>query len=45
MNAEDLRAIPVLHPLGDEQLEALARPMMKNGYGQYLARMLKERVY
>ena len=28
-----------------EQLEALAQPMMKNGYGQYLARMLRERVY
>ena len=29
----------------DAQLEALAKPMMKNGYGQYLARMLKEQVY
>jgi len=27
------------------QLEALARPMLKNGYGQYLARLLKGQVY
>lgn len=28
-----------------EQLEALARPMMKNGYGQYLMRLLHDKVY
>ena len=28
-----------------EQLEALAKPMMKNGYGQYLARILRDTVY
>ncbi len=28
-----------------EQLQRLAQPMLKNGYGQYLARLLKERVY
>lgn len=28
-----------------EQLQALAQPMLKNGYGQYLARLLKDRVY
>jgi glucose-1-phosphate thymidylyltransferase len=28
-----------------EQLQKLAQPMMKNGYGQYLARLLRERVY
>jgi glucose-1-phosphate thymidylyltransferase len=28
-----------------EQLEALARPMMKSGYGQYLLKMLNDRVY
>lgn len=27
------------------QLEALARPMVKNGYGQYLLRLLDERVF
>ena len=27
------------------QLEALARPLSKNGYGQYLLRVLKEKVY
>jgi glucose-1-phosphate thymidylyltransferase len=27
------------------QLEALAQPMLKNGYGQYLMRLLRERVY
>ncbi|MEP7300817.1 MAG: glucose-1-phosphate thymidylyltransferase RfbA [Caldimonas sp.] len=27
------------------QLEALARPMLKNGYGQYLLRMIKDRVF
>ncbi len=29
----------------DEALQALAQPMLKNGYGQYLARLLRERVY
>ena len=28
-----------------EQLEALAQPMLKNGYGQYLQRVLVDRVY
>ena len=28
-----------------EQLEALASPMLKNGYGQYLLRVLREKVY
>ena len=28
-----------------EQLEALARPMLKNGYGQYLMQILKDRVF
>jgi glucose-1-phosphate thymidylyltransferase len=28
-----------------EKLEALARPMMKNGYGHYLMKVLKEQVY
>jgi len=28
-----------------EQLEALARPMLKNGYGQYLLRVLSDKVY
>ena len=28
-----------------EQLEALAQPMLKNGYGQYLQQILKDRVY
>jgi glucose-1-phosphate thymidylyltransferase len=27
------------------QLEALAQPMMKNGYGQYLMKVLRDRVY
>ena len=27
------------------QLEALAQPMLKNGYGQYLQRVLIDRVY
>ena len=27
------------------QLEALAQPMLKNGYGQYLAQLLKDKVY
>lgn len=28
-----------------EQLENLAAPMMKNGYGQYLKRLLQEKIY
>ena len=28
-----------------EQLEAMARPMLKNGYGQYLMQVLGERVF
>jgi glucose-1-phosphate thymidylyltransferase len=28
-----------------EQLEALARPMLKNGYGAYLQRVLRDRVF
>ena len=31
--------------IGAEQLEALAQPMLKNGYGQYLRRVLNDRVY
>lgn len=31
--------------IGAAQLEALARPMMKNGYGQYLMRILRDTVY
>jgi glucose-1-phosphate thymidylyltransferase len=31
--------------IGAEQLENLARPMMKNGYGQYLMRVLRDTVY
>jgi len=27
------------------QLEALAQPLAKNGYGQYLLRVLKEKVF
>ena len=27
-----------------EQLEKLAQPLVKNGYGQYLMRLLKERI-
>jgi glucose-1-phosphate thymidylyltransferase len=27
------------------QLEALARPLAKNGYGQYLLKLLQERVF
>ncbi len=27
------------------QLEKLAQPLSKNGYGQYLLRLLKEKVY
>ena len=29
--------------IGDEQLETLAQPLAKNGYGQYLLRLLKEK--
>jgi glucose-1-phosphate thymidylyltransferase len=29
----------------DERLEALAQPLLKNGYGAYLQRVLKEKVY
>ena len=28
-----------------EQLERLAQPLLKNGYGQYLMRILKEKIY
>ena len=28
-----------------EQLERQAQPMLKNGYGQYLMQLLRERVY
>jgi glucose-1-phosphate thymidylyltransferase len=31
--------------IGAEQLEALAQPMLKNGYGQYLMRVLSDTVY
>lgn len=31
--------------IGDAQLERLAKPLAKNGYGQYLLRLLKEKVY
>ena len=31
--------------IGDEQLQRLAQPLAKNGYGQYLQRLLKEAVY
>ena len=31
--------------IGDEQLHRLAQPLAKNGYGQYLQRLLKETVY
>jgi glucose-1-phosphate thymidylyltransferase len=31
--------------IGAEQLEALAKPMLKNGYGQYLMQVLKDRVF
>ncbi len=31
--------------ISPEQLEALAAPMKKNGYGQYLSRILKETVF
>jgi glucose-1-phosphate thymidylyltransferase len=29
--------------IGDAQLEKLAQPLAKNGYGQYLLRLLSER--
>ena len=28
-----------------EQLEQLAQPMLKNGYGQYLLRIIKEKIF
>ncbi|HAU57683.1 MAG TPA: glucose-1-phosphate thymidylyltransferase [Comamonadaceae bacterium] len=31
--------------IDSEQLERLAKPLVKNGYGQYLMRLLKETVY
>jgi glucose-1-phosphate thymidylyltransferase len=31
--------------IGAEQLERQAAPMLKNGYGQYLMRLLREKVY
>ena len=31
--------------IDSEQLERLAQPLSKNGYGQYLLRLLKEKVY
>ena len=31
--------------IGAAQLEALAQPMLKNGYGQYLLQVLKGGVY
>ncbi|MFG6449720.1 glucose-1-phosphate thymidylyltransferase RfbA [Roseateles sp. BYS180W] len=31
--------------IGAEQLERLAQPLLKNGYGQYLKKLLNERVY
>lgn len=31
--------------IGDEQLHKLAQPLAKSGYGQYLMRLLKEKVY
>ena len=31
--------------ISPEQLEALAQPMLKNGYGQYLRKILKEKVF
>jgi len=31
--------------IGKAEVEALAAPMLKNGYGQYLLRMLTERLY
>ena len=31
--------------INNEQLEQIAKPLTKNGYGQYLMRLLQERVY
>jgi glucose-1-phosphate thymidylyltransferase len=31
--------------IDSEQLSALSQPMLKNGYGQYLAKLVRERVY
>jgi len=31
--------------IGADRLEALAQPMLKNGYGQYLMKVLKDQVY
>jgi glucose-1-phosphate thymidylyltransferase len=31
--------------IDDAQLERLAQPLTKNGYGQYLMRVLKEKIY
>jgi glucose-1-phosphate thymidylyltransferase len=31
--------------IGAEQLQELAKPLMKGGYGQYLMRLLTEKVY
>ena len=33
------------HWIHREQLEFLARPLAKNGYGQYLLRLLQEKIY
>lgn len=35
----------VLDWIATEQLQALAQPLTKNGYGQYLLRILKENVF
>ena len=46
--ALQLAALPLLQAQGlqnvvtDEQLQQLAQPLSKNGYGQYLLRLLKE---
>jgi glucose-1-phosphate thymidylyltransferase len=31
--------------IGDAQLEALAKPLAKSGYGQYLLQILSEKIY
>jgi glucose-1-phosphate thymidylyltransferase len=31
--------------IGDSELEALAQPLLKNGYGQYMKRILSEKVF
>jgi len=31
--------------IDEGQLEALAQPLMKNGYGQYLMKLLSDRVF